>query len=231
MMQMKLSVIIPVYNEEKTLTTLLSKVKKNKFNKEIIIVNDGSYDGTKEILENLKDRSPHIKVFHHKKNHGKGSAIRTGLTKTTGDIIIIQDADLEYDPRDYKALILPMIKGKASVVYGTRLFSLTKKDMRTLHYLGNKFLTWITNILYRSKISDMETCYKVFKTDVIKSINLRAKRFDFEPEITAKLLKKGYKIHEVPINFKPRSFKEGKKITWKDGIKAVYYLLKYRFFD
>ena len=227
---MKLSVIIPVYNEEKTILSILNKVQAlDIIKKEIIIVNDGSNDNTKNILEKIKNKN--VKIFHHIKNQGKGAAIRTGITKTTGDIIIIQDADLEYDPTDYGKLLSPMINRGASVVYGTRMFSLSKKDMQTMHYFGNRFLTFITNVLYGSKISDMETCYKVFKSEVIKNINLRATGFDFEPEITAKLLKKEYKIYEVPIKFKPRSFTEGKKITWFDGLKAVYYLIKYRFFD
>ncbi len=227
---MKLSVIIPVYNEEKTILSILNKVQAlDIIKKEIIIVNDGSNDNTKNILEKIKNKN--VKIFHHIKNQGKGAAIRTGITKTTGDIIIIQDADLEYDPTDYGKLLSPMINKGASVVYGTRMLSLSKKDMQTMHYFGNRFLTFITNVLYGSKISDMETCYKVFKSEVIKNINLRATGFDFEPEITAKLLKKEYKIYEVPIKFKPRSFTEGKKITWFDGLKAVYYLIKYRFFD
>ena len=227
---MMVSVIIPVYNEEKTFLELLNKVKKTNIKKEIIIVNDGSKDKTKEILQKIKD--PNITIINHERNQGKGTAIRTGLNKAIGDIIIIQDADLEYDPSDYERLIAPIVKGEASVVYGTRMFSLSKKDMHTLHYYGNRVLTLITNMIFRSKLSDMETCYKVFKKDVIKNINpLRAKRFDIEPELTAKFLKNGYKIYEVPIKFNPRTFKEGKKITWLDGLKALYYLVKYRFFD
>ena len=228
---MKLSVIIPVYNEEKTLLEIFNKVNNIGIDKEIILVNDGSIDKTKEILEQIrkKEKNPHLKIFHHEKNQGKGAAIRTGINKASGDIIIIQDADLEYDPKDYKKLIEPIANGKASIVYGTRVFSLTKKDMHTLHYYGNKMLTFVTNVLYNCKLSDMETCYKVFKKDILKNIKLKSKGFEFEPEITAKILKKGYKIYEVPISFKPRSFKEGKKITWIDGLKATYYLVKYRF--
>ena len=226
---MMVSVIIPVYNEEKTFLELLNKVKKTNIKKEIIIVNDGSKDKTKEILQKIKD--PNITIINHERNQGKGTAIRTGLNKAIGDIIIIQDADLEYDPSDYKNLISPIINKEVEVVYGTRMSSLSKKDMHTLHYYGNKILTLITNIIYNSKISDMETCYKVFKKEILNNIKLKSNKFEIEPEITAKLLKKGYKIKEVPINFNPRSFKEGKKITWKDGIKAAYYLVKYRFFD
>ena len=228
---MKISVIMPVYNEEKTLLEILNKVKNVNIDKEVIIVNDGSTDKTKEILEQVEqhEKNPHVKIFHHEKNQGKGAAIRTGIDKASGDIILIQDADLEYDPKDYKKLIEPIANGKASVVYGSRVFSLTKKDMHTLHYYGNKMLTFVTNVFYNCKLSDMETCYKVFKKDILKNIKLKSKGFEFEPEITAKILKKGYKIYEVPISFKPRSFKEGKKITWIDGLKATYYLVKYRF--
>jgi len=229
---MKLSVIIPVYNEEKSILKVIDKVKKTKLRgiaKEIIIVDDFSSDGTRRILEKLSG----LKVFFHQKNMGKGSAIRTALKHATGDIVLIQDADLEYDPKEYRKLLGPIVKGKAKVVYGSRLASIRKnlKKMYKLHYFGNLFLTVITSVLYGAKITDMETGYKVFRKEVIKNMNLKAKRFDFEPEITAKILKKGYKITEVPIDFMGRKFSEGKKITWKDGVKALYYLIKYRFVD
>jgi len=231
---MKLSIIIPVYNEEKTILKVLDKVKKVKLNditKEIILVDDFSTDGTKNILSELKDSS--LKIFFHQKNHGKGAAIRTALKHATGDIIIIQDADLEYEPEEYPKLLEPIIENETKVVYGSRLKAIRKniKNMYKLHYIGNTVLTLMTNLLYGTKITDMETCYKVFRKEVIKDMKLKAKRFDFEPEITAKILKKGYKIKEVPINFVGRKFDEGKKITWKDGIKALYYLIKYRFVD
>jgi len=231
---MKLSIIIPVYNEEKTILKVLDKVKKVKLNditKEIILVDDFSTDGTKNILSELKDSS--LKIFFHQKNHGKGAAIRTALKHATGDIIIIQDADLEYEPEEYPKLLEPIIENETKVVYGSRLKAIRKniKNMYKLHYIGNTVLTLMTNLLYGSMISDMETCYKVFRKEVIKDMKLKARRFDFEPEITAKILKKGYKIKEVPINFVGRSFNEGKKITWKDGIKALYSLVKYRFVD
>ena len=229
---MKLSVIIPVYNEEKSILKVIDKVKKTKLRgiaKEIIIVDDFSSDGTRRILEKLSG----LKVFFHQKNMGKGSAIRTALKHATGDIVLIQDADLEYDPKEYRKLLGPIVKGKAKVVYGSRLASIRKnlKKMYKLHYLGNLFLTAITSVLYGANITDMETGYKVFKKEVIRNISLKAKRFDFEPEITAKILKKGYKITEVPIDFMGRKFSEGKKITWKDGVKAMLYLIKYRFTD
>ncbi len=230
---MKLSVIIPVYNEDNTILEVIKRVKEAKTGcaKEIIIVDDFSTDKTISILKKLKDKS--IMVFHHKKNMGKGAAIRTGLKNSSGNIILIQDADLEYSPEEYKRLLKPIIENKAKVVYGSRLVAIRKnlKNMYKLHYLGNLFLTLITNLLYGVRITDMETGYKVFKREVIKNINLRANRFEFEPEVTAKILKKGYKIHEVPISFAGRKFDEGKKITWIDGVKAVYYLIKYRFTD
>jgi len=230
----RLSVIIPVYNEEKTIKEVIGKVKKAKIGniaKEMIIVDDFSTDNTRNILKNLENKS--LKVFYHKKNMGKGAAIRTGLKNSTGDILIIQDADLEYNPSEYKRLLKPIMNGSAKVVYGSRLDAIRKnlKNMYKLHYIGNLFLTLITNFLYGAKITDMETGYKVFIREVIEDISLRAKRFDFEPEITAKILKKGFKIHEVPINFVGRKFEEGKKITWIDGVKAAFYLVKYRFFD
>jgi glycosyltransferase involved in cell wall biosynthesis len=230
----KLSIIIPVYNEKNTILKILDKVKKAdtlSLSKDIIIVDDFSEDGTREILKNIRDKK--IKISCHNENRGKGSAIRTGLKLATGDIVLIQDADLEYDPDDYKKLLKPIVEGKAKVVYGSRFEAIKKNlsKMYKLHYIGNLFLTFVTNILYGVKISDMETCYKVFKKEVVKDIKLKAARFDFEPEITAKILKKGYDIHEVPIRFYGRKFDEGKKITWIDGIKAVYFLVKYRFSD
>lgn len=230
----KLSIVIPAYNEKNTILKIIKKVKKAKTGsivKEIIVVDDFSNDGTRDMLKKLRDSS--IKILYHKKNMGKGAAIRTGLSSATGSIILIQDADLEYDPDEYPKLLKPLIEHKAEVVYGSRLKAIRKNinSMYKLHYFGNIFLTLMTNALYGAKIADMETGYKVFRSGVIKKINLKARRFDFEPEITAKILKKGYRIHEVDINFFGRNFREGKKITWKDGIMAAYYLLKYKFFD
>ncbi|MAE43030.1 glycosyl transferase [Candidatus Woesearchaeota archaeon] len=230
----KISIIIPVYNEEKNILNVIGKVKKantKNIKKEIIIVDDFSKDNTRKTLSKIKGNN--LGIFFHKKNKGKGSAIRTGLKHITGSIILIQDADMEYDPKEYPLLLEPILKNEAKVVYGSRLEAIRKnlKNMYKLHYLGNMFLTLMTNLLYGSKITDMETGYKVFRKEVIRDMKLNAKRFDFEPEITAKILKKRYKIREVPINFVGRKFNEGKKITWRDGIKALFYLIKYRFMD
>ena len=233
----KLSIIMPVYNEEKTVKKVIDRIKKIKLDniaKEIIVVDDCSKDNTSNILKNIKGKS--IRIFHHRENMGKGAAIRTALKNCTGDIILIQDADLEYNPNEYKKLLKPILQKNADVVYGSRLGAIRKNPenligMYKLHYIGNLLLTFFTNLLYNSRISDMETGYKVFRKNVIGDINLRSKRFDFEPEITAKILKKNFKIHEVPIIFTARKFKEGKKITLLDGIRAAYYLLKYRFLD
>ncbi len=223
------SIIIPVYNESKTIISLFNAVKKAEacgLKKEIIIVDDGSSDGTKEILKKINTAN----VFFHESNQGKGAAIRTGFQYATGDILLIQDADLEYNPQEYPALLEPILSEKASVVYGSRFSNkfIFDKNMYYLHGFGNKFLTMLTNILFSSNLTDMETCYKVMTKDVAQSLHLHSNGFDIEPEITAKILKKGIKIHEVPITFKPRSFQEGKKINWRDGIKAAYVLLKYR---
>lgn len=231
---MKLSVIIPVYNEEKTVKTVLNRVKGvnlKGITKEIIVIDDFSTDGTRGILKKIKGKS--IKILRHSKNMGKGAAIRTGLKHATGDVILIQDADLEYSPSEYPKLLEPILKRKADVVYGSRIEVIKKnlKKMYKIHYIGNLFLTSLTNLLYGASITDMETGYKVFRKGVVKGINLRARRFDFEPEITAKILKRGHKIYEVPISFAGRKFDEGKKITWIDGVKAAFYLLKYRFAD
>jgi glycosyltransferase involved in cell wall biosynthesis len=227
---MKISVIIPVYNEEKTILDIIKAVKAVKLNKEIIIVDDGSKDNTRKILSGIKDRE--IKVILQPRNFGKGFAIRTGIKKVTGDIIIIQDADLEYDPQDYYSLVKPIEEGKAKVVYGTR-FPRDKKrpSLFNPYFLANRILTTASNILYWARISDEPTCYKIFKADVLKNINLKCERFEFCPEVTAKVKKQGYKIYEVPISYHPRSVKEGKKIKFKDAIEAFWVLLKYRFVD
>ena len=195
------------------------------------MVEDCSSDSTRQILKNMDDKS--LKILFNKKNMGKGASIRAGMKNATGNIILVQDADLEYDPSEYKKLLKPIIDGRAEVVYGSRLQSIKRnlKNMYKVHYIGNIFLTKMTNLLYNAGITDMETGYKVFKRNVAENINLRATRFDFEPEITAKIIKKGYKIYEVPIEFKGRKFEEGKKITWIDGLKALFYLIKYRFID
>jgi len=221
---MKLSIIIPVYNENKTILQVLDKLDFiNYFDKEIIIVDDGSIDGTQKILHNVISQ-PYFIIFG-KENHGKGHAIRQGLKYVTGDYVLIQDADLEYNPEDIK-LLVDIMNGN-DVVYGTRFHS-SANHKKSFYYFGNRFLSLATSILYGKKITDMETGYKLFKTTVIKNLNLKQNRFGFEPEVTAKLLKKGYKIHEVPILYQGRSVKEGKKITWKDGVKALFILIKER---
>lgn len=234
----KLTIIIPVYNEEGTILKVIKAVKKAKINnveKEIIVVDDFSIDKTRDILKKIRDES--IKILYHNKNMGKGAAIRTALEHSGGDIISIQDADLEYDPQNIVKLIKPILDGSSDVVFGSRFLGKRlhlfgeRKTVLPSHWIGNRGLTFLTNLFYLNSITDMETGCKVFKKNVIKDIKLKAARFDFEPEITAKILKSGYKIKEIPIEFNPRSFEQGKKITWKDGIKAAYYLIKYRFFD
>jgi glycosyltransferase involved in cell wall biosynthesis len=226
---MKLAVLMPVYNEKKTLLEIYKKVQSNKFNKTIIIIDDCSDDGTTEIIKNEITDNNVIKIYSSK-NQGKGAALQKGISSIPDDcdITLIQDADLEYDPDDYENLINPIIKGVADVVYGSRFKGVTR-SMFFWHYLGNKFLSLLTNILYNTIITDMETCYKAFKTEVIKNIEINSKKFDFEPEITAKILKKKYRLYEAPINYYGRDYDEGKKITWKDGFAAAYTLLKYRF--
>jgi glycosyltransferase involved in cell wall biosynthesis len=225
---MKLSVIIPVYNEKNTIEQILEKVLAVPLEKEVILVDDCSKDGSRDILKNI-NKSGVVTIFHDV-NKGKGAAIRTGLQYVTGDVVIIQDADLEYDPNEYLKLIEPIRSGAADVVYGSRFAGRTEK-MSFAHLIGNKMLTIATNILYGTKLTDMETCYKMVKAPIFKSIKLRANRFDFEPEITAKLLKSGKRIIEIPISYQGRQWTEGKKITWKDGITALWSLIKYRFVD
>ncbi len=229
---MKLSVIIPVYNEVQTLEPAVKAVLAVDLAHEIIIVDDGSTDGTLELYPAIAELDDSIKVFKHERNQGKGAAVRTGFSKATGEIFLIQDADLEYDPRDYPALIQPIEEGKVVVVYGSRFRGGPTKTMFFAHMVGNKFLTLVTNILYNTIITDMETCYKVFLADAVRDIPLRAKGFEFEPEITSKILKRGHRIYEVPISYNGREFEEGKKLNpWKEGPKALYYLIKYRFVD
>lgn len=225
------SIIIPVYNEKETILKVLENVIKAEagfLKKEIIIVDDGSTDGSRELLRNI---NADVKVFFHLKNKGKGAAIRTGLQHATGDIVLIQDADLEYNPNNYNTLLHPIQEGTASVVYGYRFqFRRTfDKNMYYTHCIGNIILTLMTNILYNANLNDMETGYKVMKRDILHDIELKADGFDIEPEITAKILKKGIKIYQVPIEFKPRSFDAGKKITWKDGIIAAGVLIRCKF--
>ncbi len=222
----KLSIVIPVYNEKNYILEVLRRVKAVDIDKEIIMVDDCSTDGTREILKELAAQGE--KVIFHEKNMGKGAALRTGFRNVTGDFVIVQDADLEYDPDDYPKLLAPILKGKADVVYGSR-FTGEHRNMFFHHWIGNKFLTLMTDILYNTTISDMETCFKLFRADIIKGVDIRSNRFNFEPEITAKILKKGIRIYEVPISYTGREFSEGKKISWVDGVSALWTLIKYRF--
>ena len=231
MCHMKLSVIMPVYNEIETIREIVTRVDAVGLADEIIIVDDGSTDGTRDILPAIAEDHPHVKLILHEKNSGKGSAVRTGIAAATMDLVLIQDADLEYDPEDYVALLKPILTGKADVVYGSRFLGGPRKAAMFWHMVANKTLTLMTNILYNSILTDMETCYKVFKRELIQSIPLRAKRFDFEPEITSKLLKRGVRIYEVPISYDSREYSEGKKIGLKDAFEAVWTLLKYRFVE
>lgn len=224
-----LSIIVPVYNEEKTVALILKTVSRLSLpgiGKDIVVVNDGSADGTAAVLRKIK--IPGVRIFHHEKNRGKGAAIRTAIPHTKGDFVIIQDADLEYDPNDYQKLLEPLIQGRADVVYGSRFRGVHRAFM-FWHSIGNKFLTLVTNILYDTILTDMETCYKVFRGEVIRGLELRSNRFEIEPEMTAKILKKKCRIFEVPISYSGRGFEEGKKITWRDGFSALATLVRYRF--
>ncbi|MFH1455565.1 MAG: glycosyltransferase family 2 protein [archaeon] len=226
----KLSIVIPVYNEERTLKEVVNEVLKvklpNKISKEIIIVDDGSVDNSKNILKKINHKN--VKVFFNKFNQGKGATLLKGFKHCTGDLVIVQDADLEYDPNEYGKLIEAMKNKNADVIYGSRFLNKNNPVSYRHFALGNYLLSFMTSILYFQSITDMETCYKLFKSHVLQNIELESKRFDFEPEVTAKILKKGFKLYEVPITYKPRSIEEGKKINWKDGVYALYLLLKYR---
>lgn len=235
----KLSIIIPAYNEAKTIHLILDRVKAvelvNNIAKELIIVDDCSKDDTKRAIQNYIEKNPSLDIqyFKHKVNKGKGAALHTGIDKATGDHIIIQDADLEYDPQEYNELLKPIISGDADVVYGTRFFG--GKPHRILffwHTIGNKLLTFISNLFTNLNISDMETCYKLFRSDIIKGLSLKENRFGFEPEVTAKISRiKGIRIYEVGISYYGRTYEDGKKIGWKDGVRAIYCIIKYNIFS
>jgi len=240
---MKSSVIIPVYNEEKTISEILRQVKRAKlprgWEKEIVVVDDGSTDSTKCKVQSakLEFKIKNLKLLRHKKNRGKGAAVNTGLKQATGEVVVIQDADLEYSPEDYERLLRPIIAGEAEVVYGSRLASLPLKlwgrgkTPLVWHYVGNKLLTKLTNLIYGATLTDMETCYKMMKRRVFTGMKLNSRGFGMEPELTAKLLKRGYRIVEVPIKVKPRGYEEGKKIHWWHGLEAVWTLIKYKVVD
>jgi glycosyltransferase involved in cell wall biosynthesis len=235
----KLSVLVPVYNEERTLEEVVRRVCAVQLSKEIILVDDGSKDRSREILARLKDQSERandplnqIKVFFQPENQGKGAAIKTAISHVTGDIVIVQDADLEYDPKDYPSLIEPIQDGSADVVYGTRFAGGgAHRVLFFWHSLGNRTLTLLSNMLTNLNLSDMEVGYKVFRAEVLKGIELKSNRFGFEPEITIKLAKKRCRFYEVPISYHGRTYEEGKKITWKDGVAALYYMIRFRFSD
>ena len=228
---MKISVIIPVYNEAHTIKEIISRVQNVDLEKEIIIVDDHSTDGTSEQLKDINAHYNNVQVMTHDRNQGKGAALRTGFAAAMGDIIIIQDADLEYDPREYQFLLEPILDGRADVVYGSRFLGGPHRVLFFWHYVGNKLLTLLADALSNLNLTDMETCYKVFKKKVLFEIKLRSNRFGFEPEFTMKVAKKGFRVYEVPISYSGRTYEEGKKIVWKDGLSAIFAILWFRFFD
>lgn len=227
---MNLSVIIPVYNEKNTVREIVRRVQATGLAWEILMVDDGSKDGTRNILAEM-DGKDGVRVILHEKNQGKGAAVRTGLQNARGDVFLIQDADLEYDPREYPNLLKPIEEGVADVVYGSRFLGAPHRAILFWNMVANKLLTLMTNILYNNMLTDMETGYKVFKREIVQDMKLRANRFDFEPEFTAKILKRNVRLYEVPISFNPREYSEGKKIGLRDAFEAVWALLKYRFMD
>jgi glycosyltransferase involved in cell wall biosynthesis len=243
------SVVIPVYNEKATLDEILRRVLDRKMRREVIIVDDCSTDGTRQILENMAARKEtgeaavtahdggdpvelgDLRIFFQPKNQGKGAALRRGFAETTGDIVLVQDADLEYDPRDYPKLLEPILDGRAEVVYGSRFLGGPQRVHYFWHYVANKMLTLLSDIFTNLKLTDMETCYKVFRKEVLENIQIKSDRFGFEPEITAKIAKGKWRIYEVPISYAGRTYEEGKKITWKDGVQALWCIIRFRFTD
>lgn len=230
--QYTLTVVIPCYNEVHSIEALLHRVEAVALANEIIIVDDGSTDGTREILQRIEaEQHAHLRILYHDHNQGKGAAVITGFKAATSDVLLIQDADFEYDPREYPVLMRPIEEGIATVVYGSRFLGGPRKAMNFWNMVANRGLTFATNILYNAILSDMETCYKVFRADAVRDMHIRAKRFEFEPEVTAKVLKKGIRIYEVPISYNGREWNEGKKIKWTDAPIALWTLIKYRFVD
>ncbi len=227
---MQLSILVPVYNEVKTISLILQKIKAVSLDKEIIVVDDGSLDGTREILKSISD--PQIKIIFHEQNKGKGAALRRAISEATGEIVIFQDADLEYDPQEYPALIKPILDGVADVVYGSRLSGGRPQRVYMFwHKLGNNFLTFLVNILFNTTLTDIETGYKVFRSAVIKEMKLRSDDFAIEAEVTAKIFKRKLRVYELPISYYGRNYAEGKKITWVDGFAAIFAIFRYRLFD
>ncbi len=226
---MILTIIIPVYNEVSTVEEVLSRVQATPYDKQIIIIDDCSTDGTREKIRAISDAN--VEKYFHEHNMGKGAAIATGFSKAKGDVILIQDADLEYDPAEYGALLRPILEGRADVVFGSRFVGYPRRVLYFWHQLGNQFLTLLANMLNDLNLSDMETGYKVFTREVLQSFQIKSKRFGFEPEFTAKVAKRKFRIFEVPISYYGRTYKQGKKITWRDGLAAFYWIFRYRFFD
>jgi glycosyltransferase involved in cell wall biosynthesis len=226
---MKLSIVIPVFNEAATLEKVIRRVREQEYHKEIIVVDDGSTDRTQDILRNIQ--AGDVRTLFHEHNRGKGAALRTGLAEVTGDVIIIQDADLEYDPRDYPSLLEPIIDGRADVVYGSRFLGGPHRVLFFWHYLGNKLITTFSNMLTNLNLSDMETGYKVFRASLVNDLQLKSDRFGIEPELTVKLARLGCRIYEVPISYSGRGYAEGKKITWRDGLAAIFHIIRFRFFS
>ncbi len=228
---MKISIIMPVYNEAATIKEIVSRVQQTDLDKEVIIVDDHSTDATSAHLKEISARYENIRVLSHDRNRGKGAALRTGFAHASGDIIIIQDADLEYNPQEYGYLLSPILDGRADVVYGSRFLGGPHRVLFFWHYVGNKFLTLLADAFSNLNLTDMETCYKVFRKDVLNGITIKSNRFGFEPEFTMKVAKKGFRVYEVPISYSGRTYEEGKKIGWKDGVKAILAILRFRFFD
>lgn len=227
---MKLSIVIPVYNEVATIEELVARVQAVDMAKEVLVVDDGSTDGTRQRLEQMAATGD-VKVLYHPRNRGKGAALRTGFAAATGDVVIVQDADLEYDPRDYDVLLAPILDGRADVVYGSRFLGGPHRVLFFWHYVGNLILTLFSNALSNLNLTDMETGYKVFRRAILDDLPLRSNRFGFEPEFTVKIARRRLRVYEVPISYSGRTYEEGKKITWRDGVAAIVTLVRYRFFD
>ena len=227
---MKLSIVIPAYNEKSTIKEIIERVRATPYDKEIIIVDDGSTDGSRKILKEIEN-DPDLKIFYHEKNTGKGTALRTGFRYVTGDIVIIQDADLEYDPVEYGNLIKPILDGKADVVYGSRFLGGPHRVLYFWHSVANHFLTFFSNMMTNLNLTDMETCYKVFRREVLQNISIKSNRFGVEPEITAKVARMDARVYEIPISYSGRKYSEGKKIGWKDAVSAFFFIIKFKFFN